>query len=290
MMKIALCNEVLRDLSFHQQCLFTAAVGYNGLELAPFTLSKTPHKLSQTRIKEIKQCVLNAGLEIAGLHWLLLTPPNLSVTSPNSSVRLRTRDVLFGLIDLCSELGGKVLVHGSPNERMVSPDEDHSRVFERVVKFFQEIAKHAGDRNLIYCIEALTKTETNFINCLEESSELVRSVNHPSFKTMFDNRSVRAMESLPPDLVLQKWLPDGHIAHIHLNDSNLRGPGEGSDSFIKILQVLKQFNYSGWISVEPFVYDPDGKTCAARSIGFLRGILEGLNGCTSDSHRQDSVY
>jgi len=28
--------------------------------------------------------------------------------------------------------------------------------------------------------------------------------------------------------------------------------------------------------VEPFVYIPDGPACAARSIGYLKGVLENL--------------
>ena len=287
--KVALCNEVLRDLSFRQQCLFSAAVGYDGLELAPFTLSETPHRLPRPRIREIRQCAEDAGLGVAGLHWLLVTPTGLSITSPDAAVRLRTRDVLLGLIDLCAELGGQVLVHGSPAERMIGPEEDRDGVFERVVDFFSEIADQAGDRNLVYCIEALTSAETNFINHLEESNELVQSVNHPAFKTMFDNRSVRAMESAPPAAVLEKWLPSGNIAHIHLNDSNSRGPGEGEDSFAEILQVAQRFNYPGWLSVEPFIYEPDGKACAARSIGFVRGLLNGLTGCRPDIRHRDAA-
>ena len=287
-MKVALCNEVLRDQPFRQQCLFAAAVGYDGLELAPFTLGDTPYRLPKTRIREIRQCAQEAGLEIAGLHWLLVTPPGLSITSPDANVLSRTRDVLLGLLDLCAELGGKVLVHGSPAER-IRPGQDREQVFKRVTGFFREVAAQADDRDLFYCIEALTKEETNFINYLKEANELVRSVNHPAFKTMFDNRSVGAMESMASAAVLEKWLPSGNIAHIHLNDSNSRGPGEGDDSFAATLEVVQRSNYSGWLSVEPFVYEPDGKACAARSIGFLRGLLEGLSGCRPDSPRRDAA-
>ena len=276
-MKIALCNEVLRELPFPEQCRFAAAVGYDGLELAPFTLSETPHCIPESEIQRIRRTAQEEGLEITGLHWLLVAPPGLSITSSDPTVLRKTKQVLLGLIDLCAELGGSVLVHGSPEQRMIGADQDRSRVFERAVGIFQEVTRHAGDRGLVYCIEALPRVQTNFINNLQEARALVRAVDSPSFKTMLDSRSARLSEPVAPDLLLEQWLPTGQIAHVHLNDSNSRGPGEGEDSFAEIVQVLLERDYQGTVSIEPFRYEPDGKACAARSIGFVRGLIEALH-------------
>ena len=276
-MKIALCNEVLRELPFPEQCRFAAAVGYDGLELAPFTLSETPHCIPESEIQRIRRTAQEEGLEITGLHWLLVAPPGLSITSSDPTVLRKTKQVLLGLIDLCAELGGSVLVHGSPEQRMIGADQDRSRVFERAVGIFQEVTRHAGDRGLVYCIEVLPRVQTNFINNLQEARALVRAVDSPSFKTMLDSRSARLSEPVAPDLLLEQWLPTGQIAHVHLNDSNSRGPGEGEDSFAEIVQVLLERDYQGTVSIEPFRYEPDGKACAARSIGFVRGLIEALH-------------
>ena len=276
-MKIALCNEVLRELPFPEQCRFAAAVGYDGLELAPFTLSETPHCIPESEIQRIRRTAQEEGLEITSLHWLLVAPPGLSITSSDPTVLRKTKQVLLGLIDLCAELGGSVLVHGSPEQRMIGADQDRSRVFERAVGIFQEVTRHAGDRGLVYCIEALPRVQTNFINNLQEARALVRAVDSPSFKTMLDSRSARLSEPVAPDLLLEQWLPTGQIAHVHLNDSNSRGPGEGEDSFAEIVQVLLERDYQGTVSIEPFRYEPDGKACAARSIGFVRGLIEALH-------------
>ncbi len=160
---------------------------------------------------------------------------------------------------------------------MIGADQDRGRVFERALGIFQEVARRAGDRGLVYCIEPLPRVQTNFINNLQEARALVRAVDSPSFKTMLDSRSARLSEPVPPDLLLQEWLPTGQIAHVHLNDSNSRGPGEGEDSFSEIVQVLLEHDYQGTVSIEPFRYEPDGKACAARSIGFLRGLIEALH-------------
>jgi sugar phosphate isomerase/epimerase len=67
------------------------------------------------------------------------------------------------------------------------------------------------------------------------------------------------------------------IAHVHLNDSNQRGPGQGADRFAPTLRVLHAHGWNGWIGLEPFEYVPDGPTCAARAIGFVRGIEESFS-------------
>src|ERR671923_89944 len=76
-----------------------------------------------------------------------------------------------------------------------------------------------------------------------------------------------------PDLI-DRWLPGGQVAHIHLNDPNRRAPGQGELRFAPILAALQRQGYEGIASVEPFVYEPDGPTSAARAIGYLKGLLE----------------
>ena len=46
--------------------------------------------------------------------------------------------------------------------------------------------------------------------------------------------------------------------------------------FRTLLAQQRQGHYGDTIAVEPFDYVPDGPGCAARSIGYLRGVLEGV--------------
>ena len=85
-----------------------------------------------------------------------------------------------------------------------------------------------------------------------------------------------AASTSPTRRLVQRWMPTGLIAHVQLNDSNRRGPGEGRDAFAPVLAALQRTGYDGWIAMEPFEYIPDGPTCAARSIGYVSGILETL--------------
>ena len=53
-MRIALCNEVLAGMPLEQQCEYAARLGYDGLEIAPFTLSASPEQISTTDAARIR--------------------------------------------------------------------------------------------------------------------------------------------------------------------------------------------------------------------------------------------
>ena len=107
-MEIALCNEVLRTFPLKQQCELAARLGYDSLELAPFTLAAEPHRLTSAEIGSVRQLITNAGLNVVGLHWLLVSPPGLSITSADPDIRTATLEVLRGLVQLCAELDGRL--------------------------------------------------------------------------------------------------------------------------------------------------------------------------------------
>jgi sugar phosphate isomerase/epimerase len=275
-MRLALCNEVLQPLPFAQQCAWAAAVGYDGLEVAPFTLSDDPHLMIAQERAAIRRAAADAGIAITGLHWLLLTPKGLSITSPDDTVRTRTVEVMRRLIDFCADLGGSVLVHGSPGQRAIPPGEPRETAIGRARDSFARVAEHAQRARVVYCIEPLATTETPVINTLAEAAAIVDAIGNPALRTMLDCSAASRMEPEPLAAVIDRWLPTGRVAHVQVNDPNRRGPGEGELEFAPVLAALKRNGYDGVIAVEPFKYLPDGKSCAARAAGYVRGILESL--------------
>ncbi len=274
-MKLALCNEVIaQGRDFAAQCALAAGLGYQGLEVAPFTLdAEAPHLLSGQRCAEIRRAATDAGVRISGLHWLLVKPSGLSITSHDPSVRARTLDVMRRLVDLCAALGGDVMVHGSPAQRRL-PEQDAESARDHAYDLFATIAEHAQRAGVIYCVEPLATPSANFINTLDESAAIVERIGNPAFRTMIDCSASAIMEADPLDRLIERWLPTGLVAHIQVNDRNKRGPGQGADRFAPLMAALKRQKYSGWIAAEPFEYVPDGATCAARTIGYLQGLIE----------------
>jgi len=275
-MRIALCNEVLAGMPLERQCEYAARLGYDGLEIAPFTLGPSPEQISMADAARIRAVVEAAGLVVTGLHWLLVKPEGLSLTDPDASVRNRTVETMIHLIGLCAELGGSVLVHGSPKQRQIAQGETHAVALARLQDALAEVAPAAARAGVTYCIEPLSHQETSLLNTVAEAVELVRSINHPNLRTMIDCSAAGLTETDSIPSLIDRWLPTGLIAHVQVNDPNRRGPGQGEMKFAPILAGLKRHNYTGTIAVEPFDYSPDGPAAAAFSAGYLRGLREAL--------------
>jgi D-psicose/D-tagatose/L-ribulose 3-epimerase len=275
-MRIALCNEVLRGMPLEAQCEYAAGLGYDGLEIAPFTLSDTPERIATAEAAKIRRIVEASGLVVTGLHWLLVKPEGLSLTDPDSAVRRRTIEVMMRLIMLCAELGGTVLVHGSPAQRQIATGDNHAVALGRVRDGLAQVATAAAKAGVIYCIEPLSRDLTPLINTVAEAAELVRTIDQPHLRTMIDCCAAGLTETDTIPGLIDRWHPTGLIAHIHFNDPNRRGPGQGNMKFAPILAALKRNHYAGTIAVEPFDYFPDGPAAATHAAGYLRGLREAL--------------
>lgn len=278
---IALCNEVLQPLPFAQQCAVAAALGYDGLELAPFTLADDPMNITDAQAAAWRRMAEDQGLAISGLHWLLVAPAGLSIVSADAAVRERTKAVMERLVELCGLMGGQYLVHGSPKQRSVPPGETPAVARERARGCLAHAARCAQACGVTYCIEPLSPRETDLFNTVADAVALVLEIGSPAFKTMIDCSAAGLAETEPVAALMARWMPTGHIVHVQVNDPNRRGPGQGEMAFAPILQTLLQMqalgHYRGIVAVEPFDYVPDGMASAARAIGYLKGLLEGLS-------------
>lgn len=279
-MHFALCNEVLAPLPFHAQCALAARQGYDGLEVAPFTLGENPQDFTDAQAIEWRRIAQDQGLAITGLHWLLVAPAGLSVVSADAAVRRRTIAFMCRLVELCAQMGGRYLVHGSPKQRSVPTGTSRAAALQRATECFAQAGAAAAAAGVVYCIEPLSTRETDLINTVAEAAQIVDAIGSPGLKTMIDCSAAGQMETHSVAELMDRWIPSGHIAHVQVNDPNRRGPGQGEMPFAPILAELLALEaagvYRGVVAVEPFDYVPDGPGCAARAIGYLRGIVEGL--------------
>ena len=275
-MRISLCNEVIAPMPFPRQCEYAAKLGYDGLEIAPYTLSEEPHRMGAAQIAAARGAAEDSGVAVTGLHWLLLKPAGLSISTRDDAVRKKTVDVMRALIDLTAELGGRYLVHGSPHQRRIDPGETRAASIARAQECFAAIAERAQKAGVVYCIEPLSAEQTPLINTVEEAAHLVAAIGNPAVRSMLDCSSAGRMEKEPLGALVERWLPKGIIAHVQVNDRNRRGPGQGEQRFAPLFAALRRHGYAGDVAVEPFDYVPDGPGAAARAIGYIKGILEAL--------------
>ncbi len=274
--KISICNELFQGWPIEKVFEYAAQLGYDGVEIAPYTLADSVTEISAKRRTAIRQAAEEKGIEIVGLHWLLAKPEGLYINHPDEIIRIKTQEYIEALIHFCADIGGKILVHGSPHQRTIQEEWDDQESWNFAKETFKVCLKAAQKRNVFYCIEPLAHASTNFINTVAEAIQFVKEIRHPHFKMIFDCRSASAQEKSVPEALLRA-LESGYLRHVHVNDSNGKGPGFGEIEFIPILRTLVNNGYEGYLSVEVFDFSPDPQTVASRSIGYLRGILETLS-------------
>ena len=269
-MKFAICQELFENWDWVRQCQFIAETGYTGIELAPFTLASRISGVSAQRRRELRSQAEDHGLTICGLHWLLAKTEGFHLTTNDASVRRATTGYLIELGQACADLGGTVMVFGSPAQRNLQPGVSRAQAYENAAEVFRNALPVFADRGVKIVMEPLTPRETDFVNTCAEAAELIQQVGHPNFVLHQDVKAMLSESTPIPELIARYA---GITEHFHVNDDNLLGPGMGRTDYHPIVKALLETGYSGWVSVEVFDYKPGAEYIAQTSIDYMRKIL-----------------
>lgn len=269
-MKLSICNEMFEDWEIEDVFECASEIGYDAVEIAPFTLCESVVEISKDGRDKIRKAADKFNIEIAGLHWLLVSPKGLYVNHPDSEVREKTKDYFMELIKFCSDLDGKIMVIGSPKERNVVESLIFQQAWDYAKETFRECAEYAQKLDIVLCIEPLSSDQTDFINLPEEAVKMVKEVDNPNFKLILDACS-SAKEDVDIPLAIRKYAK--HLAHFHSNDDNGYLPGSGGVDYSPIIEALKEIDYKGYLSTEVFDFEPDPVTIARKSYNFLKPLV-----------------
>lgn len=270
-MRYAICNETFEGWDHARVCRQVAELGYQGLEIAPFTLALSITDVSGEQRKKLRQEAATCGLQIIGLHWLLAKTTGLQLTAADPGVRQRTATYLVELARCTRDLGGNLMVFGSPAQRRIPTGATQAQAVDYAVDTFQRAAPHFADAGVTLCLEPLSPPEADFINTCAEAQLIIERLAHPSFALHLDIKALSTDDGPTTDLIRRHGKAAGHF---HANDVNRRGPGFGSTDFVPIFKALKDSGYDGWVSVEVFDYSPDPVTIARDSIRYMRACAE----------------
>ncbi len=274
MIRLGICNELFEGWEFSHVCRTVKGLGYEGLEIAPFTLAPRIKDLTADRRRELRVMVEDAGLATIGLHWLLAKTEGFYLTSPDPEVRGRTGDYLIALAAATQDLGGSLMVLGSPKQRDLLPSVSHDQAVGYAMEVFQRVMPANGEMSIDLCLEPLAPSETNFLNTCAQAKALVDELNHPHFKLHMDVKAQSGeIGTTVPEWSRQHARSAGHF---HAQDLNLRGPGMGNVDFGPIMKALVDSGYDRWVSVEVFDFSPGALETARQSIACLRRELAAL--------------
>jgi D-psicose/D-tagatose/L-ribulose 3-epimerase len=273
-MRHAICNEAFQGWDFADAARFVRAAGYTGLEIAPFTLAEKPTDISPARRGEYKDILKSEGLAFVGLHWLMVSPKGLHVTTPDAALRERSWGHIRDLIDLCAGLGPDgVMVFGSPVQRSTVDGATAAEATARYVEGLAGVAPQAEARGVTILVEALPIEQADVVNTLEEAASIVRQIGSPAIQTMFDTHNA-VNEKEPHAALVEKYFDV--IRHVHVNEMDGKHPSMGDYDFKPVLRTLERLKYKGWVSLEAFDFSFGAERIARESIEYLNGEMAKL--------------
>ena len=272
-MQYGICNETFGDWSLKRACEFAAECGYTGIEIAPFTLGADPRSLSVEQRSDLRRTIAQAGIDCIGLHWLLAKTEGFHVTDPDQSVRDRTVAYLGDLARLCRDLGGRILVFGSPQQRSLLPGVTPEQADRFLREVFGRLVPVLEETDTVLALEPLAPIETNVLTTAADTCRLIDAIGSPHVRLHLDVKAMASEDLSIPEII---HASAAHLEHFHANDVNLQGPGFGAIEFGPIFQALQETAYSGWVSVEVFDYTPGAERLAQESIAYMQRIESGL--------------
>lgn len=272
--KHAICNEVYEHWPLDKTCASLRRIGYSGIEIAPFTLAKTPGEITSAERKRHRATIQDHGLAFAGLHWLMVSPPGLHVSTPDRTLRERSWRHISDLIDLCADLGDNgVMVFGSPKQRCTVDGCTRADATSNFIAGLLSVASHAEERGVTILVEALPAGQCDVVNTLEEAAGIVNQIASPAVRTMFDTHN--AVDEVEPHAALVDRYFD-LIRHVHINEMDGRHPGTGDYDFKPVFEVLTRRGYRHWVSLEAFDFTPGAEKIAADSLRYIEQEIEQL--------------
>ncbi len=265
--RYSICNEVFEKWDFARTCRALKEAGYEGIEISPFTLAENVDLIAPARRRELRNIIASEGLAFVGMHWLLITPKWLHVTTADNGLRERSWSYVRKLVDFCADLGdGGVMVFGSPKQR-ASQGNTVAEATEHLKTGLASLAPHAGERGVTILIEPLPSKDTDVVNTLGQAVRMLEEINHPAIQTMFDFHNTYD-EREPWETLVSRYFT--HIRHIHVNELDGRYPGTGKTDFVPVFQTLVERKYSRWISLEVFDFKPGPVEIIRATMDFYR--------------------
>jgi sugar phosphate isomerase/epimerase len=270
-MKFAICNEIFKDWPIRKQFEAAAEIGFDGIEISPFTLNDLVTEITDEQKAEIVACAKDTGVAVAGIHWLLVGPKGLHVTDPDPAVRERTRDYFCELVKFGLAIGGEMMVVGSPVQRAVKPGVTECQAWEWFKEAMAQAAQVPGAEAFRVCIEPLAViTKNNFLFKADQAKRMAQEINLPNVGVTVDTYSGPREEADLPEAIRATG---EYLFHYHCNDFNGRAPGWGDTDFVPIMQALQDINFPHYCSIEVFDMTPDPYEHAKKGLETLKAAL-----------------
>lgn len=194
-------------------------------------------------------------------------PADLKITGPDVN-RSALEGYVVTAMRRAHEAGVEVIVFGSGGARRIPDGFDRQHAWQQLVEFGRMVAQKAEPSGVIVVVEPLNKGETNVINTVDEGAALVREVNHSNLRLLVDG---------------YHWAKDGDtlsgivnnaslLAHTHVATAEGRRTPRPGDDCAPFFAALKQAGYTGRVSFEGSIEDPDKEL--PQALALMRALTQ----------------
>jgi D-psicose/D-tagatose/L-ribulose 3-epimerase len=214
--------------------------GFDGVEIPLF-------EGDINHYKSIRKELDNQGLRCTAVTCV---GPDYNPVSPDAKIRAAALDRLKWAIDCTATLGGEVLA--GPYHSAIGvfsgtgPTADEKKWAADVLR---QAAEYAQKSKVLLTIEYLNRFECYFLTTAADAKALVQSVNHPSFKSMYDTFHANIEEKNITQAITNFA---GTFAHVHISENDRGTPGTGHVHWDETFKALRQVKYDGWLTIESF--------------------------------------
>ena len=271
-MKWCVCNEAFAGYSLEEQFKAAAELGFEAIEIAPFTIAQYVTDIDHATRQRIRVLAEDHGLEIAGIHWVLAKTEGFHITHPDPQIRRRTVDYLRALVQFGLDIGAKVMVVGSPQQRGLVEEVTYAEAWHWFAEAMAAAATEGADADFKICIEPLAPATGNtFLFKAAEAIKMAREINMHNVGVIIDtNSGSKTEEDLPGAIRAAGEL----LFHYHCNDINGRAPGWGRIEFKPIFHALLDIRFAGYCSIEIFDFSLEPREHLGRGLQYLKEQLE----------------
>jgi sugar phosphate isomerase/epimerase len=250
-MKIAVSNIALPSYNHIKELYELREMGFRGLEVAPSKVWDNVKNVTPKQVSTYRKQVEKSGLKVIGIHSLFFDQPDLGLFR-GFDIRKNTIKFLIHLSNICSDLGGKFLVFGSPQARKRESLSIKSADV-KAISFFSELSNHIENHGTYVVIEALGKTETDYITSLKHAYKIINKVNRPELQGHLDAKAV--FDASEAKLEIFNKIKS-KLQHVHINHPGLgmlRNNGKVDHKLLSSL--LKDIGYNKFLSLEQRMLD-----------------------------------
>lgn len=220
-----------------------ARIGYDGIEIGAAAPHAYPDYVDAARRRELRALLEAEGIEVSGMLPAPGGGPGFNVASPLDAERRNAVEQYKQVAQFCADLGGKTLLYVAGWQIFGTP---RQQAWEWSRQALAEIAPAAADLGLTVAVEP-TPTDSNLIESADDALELMRAVDRPNVKVMFDTIHVYYRNEAPTDYV---YAMGQDLAYVHLSERNRLAPGQGGGDFVGLVEALKAIGYDGYLAME----------------------------------------